>query len=1635
MNNEQTWNEVNILLRTYRDTIIQGPSHIEMSDNDKTTLIKKIQNYKIPKGTEQIPRMPEFLDFNKYITQELNAYNKIEIFNHEEDITDWNLEQVVAPDVPEEKQKVLKELIDDTINIFNTLLSFWRNEPRNNESSNQEINNINNISYLCKSTKFNQNVLDKQVFMTYINRLSENIKIINNIIIPPISAKPRGKTKRDERSKEDERDERDEETNKKKRVDGITIVNENEKMETQEGDNEHNMEGYNEHNMEGDNEHNMEGDNEQNISLGDKMKSFRKKITKFESFFSICYSRPGTGAVNLSYNFAELEKLLGELESLNFDFDNEESYKQEKILKLKINMIFDIFSMRFPGVDRYQDYNYYKGEYENIIIANNEKKNAFINYISNFVQDGDTLKTAKFFSLMVDFQNNLLNDVDNILDNMMILSESPKELLQYQTHIVNLNTLFGGNQAEYTEQLDPMRVSSSSSFPSSSSSSFPSSSSSSSSSEHSILNSWNRKGGKVQTGGAIPDDLCNGKFLDGTDELSKQLIAAFGIAKTPDELHHDFKNTDSVCNKHYIDPSRMKEISEIYAKFTNIQIEKLESMEFDGKGKVIEYLKDLVTSGIISDTSEILTSQEWNYYTRTLKFVDHFCDNMGKLNITKFLKLSDSQLDPTSIEMLEKNGFIENITSGVEVGDVVNEKYIYISSDLSPVKPIFSISNVNKQFQDNISKFKCLKPLVENFEDNNENRRPLYTGPSMLDPSTIGPVEKKKFNGEDIPDELVKQKVQQLQDINENNGDNEANKIFKRCIENFISYFGVDVTITDLKFTEDEPPLKYTGISMNIDNNEYSLQIGDTTIKRISDLLRLFNSEISGIFIKYKENGYPDEFNKGLLPNCYVRGENTGIARTKILDSWKRIYDFGRMIMKQLKQIPLYNELKAKISSFHGGTVVGLAQESYVDDRIFTEIIISLKSMGDSMQVNYDKLMYDWLNNDGKQLFPVGTSTIDTYIGSTDKNVGAESLLIDSPFIINGTGIRPHMSLFNKNKIFYDSLSFNNFLKSRADTTDDENKLEYDTKKTITTNKGLMTIEAVYREFIDVYQKLVPYLKTKCFTKDGGDEPLPLLTQVEIDELPEDTPLINILDKEYSSDLFGKIIDSLTEEDNGVFNNEGRDKLIGLKTRLSDMSIDGDNNDNDIKTMTSIKAFISKAAEIVELSVPKYAELPENILPQAVPINETNGASINISQTIDPHNVHVNIGSHKRSRMFDSLRTITESLKLKYFSCFASLKQADLEKNIPKLPSEDSVNAYINKISNNIFEPTDWSKRYLNVNYSEILTACAVDYREEMVQAVNEVRVVADIFKETDMNTLGKLQQKLSSSREKKKKNKSLISNIGSWLGILKDGLDRPRRLNSRKSYVEVDDTKLTKLEDKQYELNQNLQGLNEGIQDILGNQIKDLMSKVRELNESYVPTTQYGKDMFTELGYNLTDPHSTPDEDTDTSSKTKKSSMFRRITKGTANILGLRTKGMNPIKSTELKQAVKLLEIRMKDAKREFQNTLKDRDKLISKEDSMDKEIAVVENITEIKEINKDALRTVYINYTNTLTLSLERPIIGTDRVGKRGGYKKKTKKKQNKKKRKNRKTNKKKSKTRKNKTRKNKRKTQKKRKTHKKK
>ena len=291
-----------------------------------------------------------------------------------------------------------------------------------------------------------------------------------------------------------------------------------------------------------------------------------------------------------------------------------------------------------------------------------------------------------------------------------------------------------------------------------------------------------------------------------------------GISKTPDELHHDFKNKDESCHVPYIDPVAMKEISHIYDIFTNCQINTLSEL-LDNKD-IIKYLHDLRNSTIVKDNMELISDKEWNYYTRTLKFVDQYCNNIGNLNITKLKKLENSELTDKEKDTLEENKFIKNITDNKGIV----EKYIYISSDLSPVVPIFSQTNIDKQFQDNPTKFYCLDPLVHGFEE--DDYKSIKTGPSMLDPATTGPLSIQDVFNNKFGVNKIKSAIQKLQDINEDDGNNQANKLFCTCIQNFISYFGVDISINKLKFTENNE--KYTGIEMNqtISTDKIFLNIG-----------------------------------------------------------------------------------------------------------------------------------------------------------------------------------------------------------------------------------------------------------------------------------------------------------------------------------------------------------------------------------------------------------------------------------------------------------------------------------------------------------------------------------------------------------------------------------------------------------------------------------------------------------------------------------------------------------------------------------------------------------------------------------------------------------------------------------------
>ena len=189
---------------------------------------------------------------------------------------------------------------------------------------------------------------------------------------------------------------------------------------------------------------------------------------------------------------------------------------------------------------------------------------------------------------------------------------------------------------------------------------------------------------------------------------------------------------------------------------------------------------------------------------------------------------------------------------------------------------------------------------------------------------------------------------------------------------------------------------------------------------------------------------------------------------------------------------------------------------------------------------------------------------IDTYISSTDKNVGAESLLIDSPFIINGTGIRPHMALFKENKRFFDEESFNYNLSDKGSPINDKsspNKMKFDTTKTITTNKGLANITTIYNELKQKYTKLVPYLSKKCFVTEK--EPNTLLTQKDINKLIDDDEninLINLLDDDYNNNTFNLIMTPLYDTSGTIFTDKGKEDI---KTFVQDIS----NNSDDTYIM------------------------------------------------------------------------------------------------------------------------------------------------------------------------------------------------------------------------------------------------------------------------------------------------------------------------------------------------------------------------------------------------------------------------------------------------------------------------------------
>lgn len=243
---------------------------------------------------------------------------------------------------------------------------------------------------------------------------------------------------------------------------------------------------------------------------------------------------------------------------------------------------------------------------------------------------------------------------------------------------------------------------------------------------------------------------------------------------------------------------------------------------------------------------------------------------------------------------------------------------------------------------------------------------------------------------------------------------------------------------------------KFSGIIFNPGTNNqnvFQLKVGDFTIKNISDFFNFFNKES------------PSKPIPSTLTSKHTQDANWR-------DSWTRLHKFSKYIFNNSFYVKKLNENMTKRN----------VSQDKITNRLnwfFTQIVISLKSLGDSMQVKYVKKMYDYIDS--------LNSSLQFYISSSDKNVAGESIFYKTPFIINGTGIRPHSKLFTKYTSFFEKKSEEANIKALFNTTLQNVKMadgktisntELTTSKAITHNLGSIDLSSIIEKLFKITSRL-----------------------------------------------------------------------------------------------------------------------------------------------------------------------------------------------------------------------------------------------------------------------------------------------------------------------------------------------------------------------------------------------------------------------------------------------------------------------------------------------------------------------------------------------------------------------------------
>lgn len=432
------------------------------------------------------------------------------------------------------------------------------------------------------------------------------------------------------------------------------------------------------------------------------------------------------------------------------------------------------------------------------------------------------------------------------------------------------------------------------------------------------------------------------------------------ILKLYKELNHDFKGKNSLD---YID-----DIRETYLEF-------LESLEDDQNNESDE-------TKLYKSLRE--TTGEWSFYTSMLEYFIEECDGFNDLTMIRYKSITDNYSG-------KKQFFLKDINAPPESVNYVNS--------------LFNGDEFKYRFQDNGTPNEVLKMIVrENPGQPNpiDNIQVIENAPSLIDPATRFAIPMSKFYPNDSDSDF--QKFQNCQDLNffVNEHNNTILKIMTEGISQFFGYFGSSIQFSELLMGDsytniyNSSPLKF--IVVDGEGNEihdfarYSLWINRPDQSRNPYYykgVRITDKERTNIELHVGDCAIPNICSL-VNSNYYLENNPNRRKPTPQQKSWNRLIDFASYIIEHRPG-----------DSFKLNDADGLRL-----------VIIALKSFGDSFQVFYSTAIQ-------KETFFPGMAN-KTYLSSSDKNVGAEKMFYNSPFLLNGCGIQPYQSLRERFAYFFE---------------------------------------------------------------------------------------------------------------------------------------------------------------------------------------------------------------------------------------------------------------------------------------------------------------------------------------------------------------------------------------------------------------------------------------------------------------------------------------------------------------------------------------------------------------------------------------------------------------------------------------